>query len=262
MSILSQIFGNRQPQQLSPAQGANPAIQQQVAQANQPTTPGNIPAVNPMPADPNNPTVPLNQQTPQNPTSTTPEPQGMDKYKDLWNIAPESMPKDPVSPFAAITPDAINTIAGKLDFAKVITPEMMTQISAGGEGATAAMMQALDLVAKASYSESTQSAMKLIDVALSRQREEFTAALPKLIKNQNVADTLRSSNPIFNHPAAAPMLEKLQEQMAVKYPTASAEQLREYAQDFLVSFATSANPPKPDNSNKKVKNQEDWSDFL
>lgn len=253
MSILHKLFGNAPAQQLSPAQGANPALQAQIAAQNAQPTPGNIPAQNLMPSDVNNPTVPA--------ASIAPE--GLDKYKDMWNMKPEDMPKEPESAFAGVTPEAIQAVAAKTDFTKVVTPEMMQAISAGGEGAVAAMMQAMNAVAQKGYADNAQASIKLIETALSKQREDFQAALPSMIKQQNVANNLRSSNPIFNHPAATPMLETLQKQLQLKNPTADAATIQKQAEEFLVSFATAANPPKPSKEElARNKTEANWDSFM
>ena len=251
MSFLTALFGNGPQQKLSPQQASNPAIQQ--AQTQQvPTTPGNIPAVNTMPANPNNPTAPA---------EPVKAPEGLDKFNDVWNIKPEDMPKGPVSPFAGVTPEAIQAVAAKTDFSKVVTPEMMAAISAGGQGAADAMMQALNAVAQQGYATNAGATMKLIDTALASQREQFQAELPNLIKNQNVTSNLRTSNPIFNHPAAAPMLETLAKQLQLKNPTADAATIQAQAQEFLISFANTANPPKTV-VDPAAKNQTNWDDWV
>lgn len=254
MSILHKLFGGPTvAQPMSPAQGANPAIQQQVAAANAAGTPGNIPAANLMPATQNNPTVPAEAVAPQ----------GLDQFKDMWNIKPEDMPQAPESAFAGVTPEAIAAVAAKTDFTKVVTPEMMQAISAGGEGAVAAMMQAMNAVAQKGYADNAQASIKLIETAIAKKDQELEARVANMIKQQNVATNLRSSNPIFNHPAAAPMLETLQKQLQLKNPTADAATIQKQAEEFLVSFATTANPPKPSKAEVNKANQEtDWGGFM
>lgn len=252
MNIIQKIFGGMPAQQpASQAQAANPSLQQQ-----QPGTPGNIPQQNMMPANPDNPTVPAELAAP-----TVKAPEGLDKFNDLWNIKPEDMPKAPESAFSQVTPEAVKAIAAKTDFSKVVTPEMMTAISAGGEGAAAAMIQALNATSQEVYSTAAQASMRLIDTALAKQREQFEASLPGLIKNQNVAENLRTSNPIFNHPAAAPILDLFTKQLQLKNPTADAAVIQAQAQEFLLSFAQVANPPKI-SASSKVKSTEDWESFL
>lgn len=253
MNVIQRIFGAMPAAQpASQAQAANPALQQP-----QPGTPGNIPPQNMMPADVNNPTIPATAE----PVIVTKVPEGLDKFTDIWNIKPEDMPKPHESPFAKVTPEAIAAIAAKTDFSKVVTPEMMTAISAGGEGAAAAMIQALNATSQQVYATSAEASMKLIDTALAKQREQFQADLPTLIKNQNVSNNLRTANPIFNHPAAAPILELFTKQLQLKNPTADANVIQAQAQEFLLSFAQVANPPKTE-VNTKVKSSEDWESFF
>jgi hypothetical protein len=253
MNVLHKLFGAPSPQTLSPAQGANPAIQEQVAAQNAQPTPGNIPAQNAMPASATNPTVPASSAAPE----------GLDKYKDMWSIPEDQMPKPPESAFAGVTPEAIAAVAAKTDFTKAVTPEMMQAISAGGEGAVAAMIQAMNAVAQKGYSDNAQASIKLIETALEKQRGQFEAALPNLIKQQNVNNNLRSSNPIFNHPAAIPMLETLQKQLQLKNPTADAATIQQQAEEFLISFATTANPPKPVSAAvSKAAKDSDWDSFM
>lgn len=262
MSIMDKIFG-----QFKPAQ--QPQQQSQVQTAPQtPAQPGNLPVQNNNPASATNPTAPASSvaatnNTPNNGAATPDAPQGLDAFKDMWNLTDEEKPKDPVSPFATVTPEAIQKVAGNTDFSKVVTPEMMTAISAGGEQAAAAMIQAMNAVAQQTYAQSAQASMRLIENALSTQREQLTAELPNLVKQQNVSDSLRNSNPIFAHPAASPMLQALQQQMQLKNPTATAEQIKQKAEEYLVSFATAVVPQKPQSQQQSAALKgSDFSDWI
>lgn len=260
MNVLAKLFGNvgnQQPQ---------PAAQQPMspAQANNPALPGNIPAQNNNPALANNPTVPAASVDATNPNNTpaAQAPEGLDKFTDMWNLTDAEKPKAPVSPFEGVTPEALQQVAGKTDFSKVVTPEMMSAISAGGEQAAAAMIQALNAVAQQTYAQSAGASIKLIENALDKQRQQFQAELPNLIKQQTVTENLRNSNPIFNHPAAAPMLDTLQKQLQLKNPTATAEQIRKQAEDYLVSFAGAASPKQQQQQQSPGSNKMndiDWS---
>jgi hypothetical protein len=251
MSILSKLFGGQQPVAAAPA---TPAL------------PGNMPAQNNNPASANNPTAPASTVaatgTPDAPNvGATPE--GLDKFADMWNIPDDQKPKAPESAFAGVTPEALQQIAGKTDFSKVVTPEMMQAISAGGEQGVAATIQALNAVAQQTYAQSAGATMKLIDTALEKQRTQFQAELPNLIKQQTVTETLRNTNPIFNHPAAAPMLDTLQKQLQQKNPTATADQIRKQAEEYLVSFASAATPQSAQQQQAANKLKEpDWSDWV
>lgn len=258
MSIMDKLFGAIKPQQ--------PAQQQQTQPAAQvPVQPGNLPQQNQQPAASNNPTVPAatvnaTGNTPNNGDQTQ-APQGLDKFNDMWNLSDAEKPKVPESAFAGVTPEAIQQVAGKTDFSKVVTSEMMTAISAGGEQAAAAMIQALNAVAQQTYAQSAQASIKLAETAVATQREQLLAELPSLIKQQTVSNNLRTKNPIFEHPAAAPMLKSLQEQLQLKNPTATSDQIQAKAEEFLVSFATAATPQKPQQQTPANKGT-DFSDWI
>lgn len=248
-------FGNNNQQ-------APQTPQQQVQ--NQPAIPGNIPQQNNMPASANNPTVPAssveNMQTP-----AEKKPVGLDQYNDMWTPPKEGEgPKVHESPFAKVTQEGVKSHAASKDFSSVVTPDMLAKISAGGDEAVAAMLQAMNSVGQASYAESTTATMSLIDTALAKQREQFVEAIPGMLKQQNLSDTLRTTNPIFNHPAATPLLEMFQKQIAVKFPNATVAEQVKMAQDFVIDFANAANPPKQTDSQKKEAelNKTDWSDFF
>lgn len=248
-------FGNNNAQ-------APQAPQAQINQ-NQQAVPGNIPQQNSMPASTTNPTVPASSVESMTPAEKKPE--GLDQYKDLWAPHKEGEgPKQHKSTFADVTPEALKTHASSKDFSKVITPEMMAKISAGGEEAAAAMMQAMNSVSQAAYAESNASAMSLIDAALAKQREQFVESIPGMLKQQNLSENLRNSNPIFDHPASKPIVEMFQAQIALKYPNATVAEQTKMAQDFMIDFAKAANPEKPSAAQVKQseKNKTDWSDFF
>lgn len=258
MSIMDKLFGVIKSQQ--------PAQAQQTPAASQvPVQPGNLPLQNQQPAAANNPTVPAatvnaTANTPNNGDQTQ-APQGLDAFKDMWNLTDAQKPKAPESAFAGVTPEAIQKVAGNTDFSKVVTPEMMTAISAGGEQAAAAMIQALNAVAQQTYAQSAQASIRLAETAVATQREQLLAELPNLIKQQTVSNNLRTKNPIFEHPAAKPMLEMFQQQLQLKNPTATSEQIQTQAEQFLVSFANAANPQKPQQQTTANKGT-DFSDWI
>jgi hypothetical protein len=253
MSILAKIFGNA------------PAVQSQPA-PQAPVLPGNLPAQNANPASATNPTAPASVvaatgNTPNNGAATPEAPQGLDQFKDMWNLTDAEKPKVPESAFAGVTPQAIQEVAGKMDFTKVVTPELMSKISAGGEEAAAAMITAIQLVSQQSFAQSSEAAMRLSERAAAQERQNLLAELPNLIKQQTVSNNLRTSNPIFEHPAAAPMLKSLQDQLQLKNPTATPEQIQSKAQEFLLSFATAANPQKQQTQTTANKGT-DFSDWI
>lgn len=249
MSVMQNLFGK-----LMPTNASAPVA------AATPTTPGNIPAANLNPADSSNPNTPAASTEAMNKGTEVSQ---LDQFKDLWNTDPNAPKPADTSIFAKVTPESMQTSAKKNDFMKTVTPEQMAAINAGGEGATAAMLSVMQGMAQKGFGDSAFTATKLIEQALAKQQENFMAALPGIIKSQTVTENLRTSNPIFSHPAAAPVLDVFKQQLLVKHPNASAAEIQTMANSFLESFANAANPPKQTAAQKAASaNEVDWDSFL
>jgi len=265
MSIFSNIFGG------SSAPVANaPATQAPNQQQNGAGNPGN------MPSQPNtqpvqnagtapNGTVPNNvpPATNQNPAPSESAPQ-LDTFNTLWQ--PEQNPT-PQQPLISVDPKALAEAARKTDFTKMITPEQLTAIGAGGEGAMQAFAQAMNSVAQGVYAQSAFAATKIAEQAVERASARFTADIPNHVKKLQVSESLRSENPALSHPAASPILGAIESQLTMKHPNASSGEIAKMAKQYLENFATAINKPKADAdllaSQKAVKDQgTDWTNFL
>lgn len=236
-SVIANMFGGNQ--------------QAQQAQ-NQPGTPGNIPANNANPAHPNNVNAPAATiaaiETPVSP---------LEKHTEMWD--PTKMPVAPKQePIFNVDPKAVQAAASKNNFMSVVTPEQMTAIKAGGDGAAEVMLQVMQSMNQKGFGDSATATASLITEALEKQEKMFMAKLPSIIGKQNLNDTLSKQNPIFDHPAAGPMLDILKQQVAGKYPGMSVDEQAAKAQEYLVDFANAANPKKP----VVDKNEMDWDLFL
>lgn len=244
MSVMDKIFGAFKPAEAAPAQ------QQQQVQ------PGNMPAQNTNPALEGNPTVPASSmQDPATPVSP------LDEFKTIWDNDPNAAPKTPEKLFN-IDPAKLAAAAKNNDFTKAITPEMMQAIAAGGEGAVAATLAAMNAMSQKTFGDSALATTKIVEQALEKQAKAFEEKLPSLIKNQNLSENLRNTNPIFNHPAAAPILDMFKNQVAQKFPNATAAEQQEMAMKYVKSFAEAANPAAPTQAQQAAASETDWSSFL
>ncbi len=213
------------------------------APAAAPTTPGNIPPGTGTPASGTPGTAP-NGSVPDGtlnadgtPKDTTP----FAEFKDLW----QDKPADPNAPtpdssvFGKIDPQKFMEAAGKIDFSKVVTPEMLAAIQAGGEAGTAAFAQAMNKVAQTTYAQSAFATTKIVEQALAKSKESFLADLPNHIKKQTVTDSLRTENPVLNNPAVAPLIEAMESRFAVKYPNATAPEITQMARNYIAEIGKS-----------------------
>jgi hypothetical protein len=166
-----------------------------------------------------------------------------DKFEKLW----ETTPTDPNAPNAGagettLTPEKMLEAAGKIDFKRVLDQDSLRKIAAGGDEAVAAMAELLNKTAQTVYGQSTVVAQKLIETQVQKARDEFTSQLPSLVKKQTMQESLLAENPAFKKPSVAPVVTAIQNQLATKYPNATAAELNAMAKDYLKAAAEDFNP--------------------
>lgn len=167
----------------------------------------------------------------------------LDQFNTLWETDPNAV-TPPASMFASLDSRKVMETASKVDFTKVVSPELMQKINGGGEGAMQAMMEAMGKMSQMSFAQSALATTKIVEQALKEQETKYNSELPNHIKRQTVSNTLRDENPALSHPAAQPILEAIKTQMTAKYPNATASEVAGMAKDYLASFATAVSPVK------------------
>lgn len=166
-----------------------------------------------------------------------------DKFEKLWETTPvDSATANAAANDDALTPEKMLEAAGKVDFKRVLDQDSLRKIAAGGDEAIAALSELLNKTAQTVYGQSTVVAQKLIESQVSKAREEFTAQLPGLVKKQTMQDSFMTDNPAFKKPSVAPVVTAIQNQLASKYPNATASELNAMAKDYLRAAAEDFNP--------------------
>ncbi len=242
-SVISNIFGGN-ANTAAPAQQPTPA-----------TTPGNIPEGTTA-SDPQLSKTAPNGTVPEQPKTSAP----LDEFTDIWKNEPTD-PNAPVvdkSIFGKVNTEELMKAASNIDFTKVITPEMMQAIQAGGEAGTAALIQAVNKTQQLGYAQSTHATTILIEQAMAKAREQFIAELPTHIRDKNASDLIKET-PAYAHPAAQPLIEAMVSRLQVKYPNATPRELTDMANKYVQGFATSVLPKK---EAAKVAPNEDWEMFM
>jgi hypothetical protein len=260
MSGIMSMFSNMLGGQPAPA-GAAPAGN--TAPAN---TPGSIPATAPNTGATAPGTAPNGVNPGNADGNPKPDATPLDQFTDLW----KNEPVDPNAPnsnsiFGDIDPKKFMEAAGKIDFTKVVTPEQLQKITAGGEDAMASFAQALNAVAQSTYAQSAFASTKIVEQALQKAQAKLMADLPSHIKKQTVSDSLRSENPVFANPAVQPIISALESQLTVKFPNASAPEITQMARQYVEALGTSfaPKPQAPESTGRPgTKEETDWSTFL
>lgn len=213
-----------------------------------PTAPTTVATPNTAP----NGAIPNNEVT--NPTTPT---NPLDKFKDLWEA-----PKDQKPPEQLFNIDNAKLMeaAGRVDFSKAVTPEIMAAIAAGGEGGVKASMEAMSKMAQLTYAQSALATTQIVEQAIKKTQDQFQAKLPDIIKNYQISDNLKTDNPAFNHPAAQPIIQALQSNLSIKHPNATTQEIKQLVNEYFTSFSQAIT--KPITAESKTSNEMDWTKFL
>jgi len=188
--------------------------QQPPAQPNppEPVQPGNIPQ-DMGKALPGNGVVPANTET-ESPLAP---------FENLW----EPTPTDPNAPPSELVPPAplkaedVQAAVSKADFSKVITAEQLQAISEGGESAQQAFAQAMNAVAQQVMVQSTLVGNKLTEKAVEQALKAQESKIPGMLREQSTTSHLNDTNPLFQNPAVAPIIEVTKAQLLQKYPNST-----------------------------------------
>lgn len=247
--------------------GAPTAIQQPMSQqqAANPNNQGMVPTGAANPGTPlagtaASPTMDNNGLVPTQPVQQVEEPSPLAAFEKIW----ETPPTDPNANkpmFAGLDANKLMEQASRIDFSKAVTPEMMTKINAGGEGAMQALVEAMSKVGQTVYAQSAFATTKIVEKALSEQQIRNDAALPNMVKKFSVNENLVADNPILNSPAVAPLVDALKTVLIQKNPTATSSEIQSQVVDYFAAMgkAFTITPAAP---KKAAKSSEDWATYF
>lgn len=207
------------------------------------------------------------QATTTPPATTEPAaaPDPLESFKDLWTPPKEGEPQpanfNPADMFQ-IDPAKIQQSVSQMNFASTITPEVLQQITAGGEDAAKAFLVAMNGVAQQAFAQSMIGSAKLVEQALTKANDSLDARMQEGIRKQQVSSSLVEANPALAHPAAKPIVAALEAQFTSKYPTASPAEITKLAQDYLSKFASLASPAQKTDTAPASAADTDWEKFF
>ena len=226
------------------------------------TAPGAAPIEGGAVAAAANPTVPAGQEVAGTATAGAVDNNPLDTFKDLWTPPTADNKQPAVADMFNINPQQLMEAASKVDFARMIPQESLQAIAAGGEGAAKAFSAALNSVAQSVYAQSAAANTQILKEALSKQQQEFQAQLPTLIKTQTLSNSMKESNPALSHPAAAPLVQAIQQTLQAKHPNATSAELQQMAQQYVGVFADAVKGKQPEQTPEVKPGDVDWSTYL
>lgn len=192
-----------------------------------------------------------------NPDPNAPQPSPLDAHKDVWQTTKTEEPK-PL--FENFDPVKLREALSKSDIvSKVVTPDILAKIKAGGDDAMAALAQAMNSVGTSVLADSTIATKTIVESALKKQQDQFLAQLPGIIRSASAKDALITANPILSHPTVQPIAEALQAQFLQKNPNATQAEINTQVMDVISAMGQVFAPkPKESPSDKNKKEETDW----
>lgn len=203
---------------------------------------GTTPAVDPAKTAPNG-VVPDPATQPKSdgtvgaiPTTATGEASPLAGYEKLWETSKDD-PVDPrLTPDLSYDPKKLLEGAKKVDFTKAINPAHMTKLQEGFD--PAAMSSAIGEATQAALAYAQGSTLSIVQAALEKQEKKFhEEVLPAALKKHQASTSIAADNPIFENPAVSALLEPLKNQLVLKYPKASPEEITKHAKEYLSGMA-------------------------
>jgi len=228
-----------------------------------PAVPGNIPEGTAVPA-PATPGTEVNGVVPAPATSDTNTPDSpLAQFGNLWEpVATKAGEAAPATP-APLDPAQLQEIISKASFTSSLTPENLSAIEAGGEGAQQAFTESLNSVAQQVLMQATLAANKMTEQAVKAATEAQAATIPEMIRAATLNNTLQKENPVFSNPAVRPVIEATQTQLAAKFPNATPDELATMTKDYITAMGAAFAPAPVTPAGSNAPDTVDWeSHFL
>lgn len=183
----------------------------------------------------------------------------LDGYKELWNTDNTKEANKTFTP-EPIDPAKLQEFMGKRDLTSTITPETIQAIRAGGDGATEALIKAINAASQQSVVQATVVANQLMNTNISKLETSLAERLPEVLKQYTVTNSLNESDAIYSNPAVQPVMQAAQAQLAHKFPNATPQELTTMTQKYIQAMGQAFNPDTP--STSEVNKEDDWTAFL
>lgn len=196
----------------------------------------------------------------------------LDKYENMWKVDPNA--PAPVNTNVSLTADPakLAEAAKGINFASSFNQDDLAKASRGDAGALQSIIQS---AAQAGIAHSAGLTASIVERALAEQAKKFQDyVIPQAIRTQESRQAVNEAVPLSNHPAFAPMVDMMRNQLATRYPTASQEELKAHAVELFQGFAEGvvtasgsqiikATPATPGSRyNSQANTPEDWDKWF
>jgi hypothetical protein len=188
------------------------------------------------PTIPNSTTPTSDGSTPAFPATAKGEASPLANYENLWTIdTTKATPTPTLTPAMTVDPTKIMEVARTMDFTKGLDAEVLSKASKGDVEALASLING---ASQNAYAQGAMATTQIVRNAFSLQEKNFNeSVMPSILRRHSISNAV-AENPLSNNPAAAPLLQTLESQLAAKYPTASPAEIKTHAEQYLTGLAT------------------------
>lgn len=178
---------------------------------------------------------------------TAPSP--LDGFKGLWDNPVGGAASSNKGFLPEITAEQLNNTLATSNFVSSIPPELMAKAQSGD---SAAFSEVLNSMARSVLTQSVLASRGLALAATNAHGEQLRTRLPTMVRSSNVSDSM-ATNPLYQNPAAKPMIDNLRNQIELKNPHASAKEIASLTDAYIKDFVKMAGGTLPETSESKAK---------
>lgn len=194
--------------------------------------------------------------------STAPAASPLDAFAGLWQTTQQDQKADPLTaeviPMGAEQLQALQQRVSNVNFLSGVKPE---SVAAALGGDQAAFMSVINSAVQAAMLQSVRVNNTMLNAAVNQRTQEIMKALPSNVQQALTSNQLRQDLPIFNHPAAAPVLSALEQNLTLNQPGITPAQATQVAKSYLQNFFAEFSGTNPNQQQQTTTTPAgiDWS---
>lgn len=194
--------------------------------------------------------------------STAPAASPLDAFAGLWQTTQQEQKADPLTaeviPMGAEQLQALQQRVSNVNFLSGVKPELVAAALGGDQ---AAFMSVVNAAVQAAMLQSVRVNNTMLNAAVNQRTQEIMKALPSNVQQALTSNQLRQDLPIFNHPAAAPLLSALEQNLTLNQPGITPAQATQVAKSYLQNFFAEFSGTNPNQQQQTTTTPAgiDWS---
>jgi len=189
----------------------------------------------------------------------------LDNFKGIFTMptGPDGKPLETADPhnepLLNLDPAKLQEAAAKMNFAAGVAPELL-QKAMGGDAQ--AMSEVMSAAGRNAFVAATASMTRVVEDAINRNNQRNDQTLASRVRDVQI-NQAPVKHPALAHPAAAPVLAALKQQIAATNPTLSPDKVAEHAENYVIAMSTDVNTHNQQQTQAKTKSLEpDYGVFL